>query len=127
MGKTYEALKKAEAEREQRPDVPVEANVSATPAVPVAASSSWFRRSRKPRNGHKTTNGNGHGNGNGNGNGNGARASSTDYANFSFEVPPTISEEFQQLRKNILATKSERQLQFLLFVSSRHGEGSTTT
>ncbi|HAC80130.1 MAG TPA: hypothetical protein DCG06_07530 [Deltaproteobacteria bacterium] len=42
-------------------------------------------------------------------------------------MPPTTVEEFQQLRKNILAAKGPRALQLMLLVSSRHGEGVTTT
>ncbi|MBM4243788.1 MAG: CpsD/CapB family tyrosine-protein kinase [Deltaproteobacteria bacterium] len=42
-------------------------------------------------------------------------------------MPPTTVEEFQQLRKNILASRASRSLQLMLLVSSRHGEGNTTT
>lgn len=74
--------------------------------------------------------GNGRG-GNGNGNGNGWRGNGyrngNGYRTFTFDVPPTTIEEFQQLRKNIMATKAPRSLQLMLLVSSRHGEGATTT
>ncbi|MDG2303920.1 MAG: hypothetical protein P8R42_04550 [Candidatus Binatia bacterium] len=79
-------------------------------------------------------NGNGRGNGgngNGRGNGNGWRGNGyrngSGYRTFTFDVPPTTIEEFQQLRKNIMATKAPRALQLILLVSSRHGEGATTT
>ena len=91
-------------------------------------------------NGHHHANGNGNGNGNGrhhangNGNGNGHYASNGNgnghfhgRKHFSFDLPPTTVEEFQQLRKNILASRSPRSLQMMLVVSSRHGEGVTTT
>ena len=42
-------------------------------------------------------------------------------------MSPTTIEEFHQLRKNIFATKAPRSLQLMLVVSSRHGEGATTT
>lgn len=74
--------------------------------------------------------GNGRG-GNGNGNGNGWRGNGyrngNGYRTFTFDVPPTTIEEFQQLRKNLMATKAPRALQLMLVVSSRHGEGATTT
>ncbi|HEY8518006.1 MAG TPA: CpsD/CapB family tyrosine-protein kinase [Candidatus Binatia bacterium] len=72
---------------------------------------------------------NGHANGNGNGNGNAHRngRNGSGIGHFSFDVPPTTIEEFQQLRKNILAARAPRTLQLMLIVSSRHGEGATTT
>lgn len=141
MGKTYEALKRAEAERAAKaaretgsaePTAPASpepigsATVEAGSALPTTVERSWFRfgnraRSRNGGNGHANGNGyNGNGNGHGNGNGNG-------HGKFSFDIPPTTIEEFQQLRKNILATRSARSLQLMLMVSSRHGEGNTTT
>jgi capsular exopolysaccharide synthesis family protein len=120
MGRTYEALKKAEAERQvhveqpprhsgQRPaHEPTPPIIEAEPALPVPHSRSWFRFGRRTRNG---ANGNGY----------------HDSGAFSFDMPPLVAEEFQQLRKNILATKSPSRLQVMLVVSSRHGEGSTNT
>ncbi|MEO2167639.1 MAG: CpsD/CapB family tyrosine-protein kinase [bacterium] len=67
---------------------------------------------------------NGNGNGNSYGNRNGAFHGRN---HFSFDVPPTTVEEFQQLRKNIMAARSSRPPQMMLVVSSRHGEGATTT
>jgi len=140
VGKTYEALKRAEAERAARaagssetpPTAPVE--TAATPpegsspssqgGLPTPVERSWFRFGSWSR-GHNGGNGNGNGNGryrNGNGNGNG-----NGHHKFSFDVPPTTVEEFQQLRKNILASRASRSLQLMLLVSSRHGEGNTTT
>lgn len=145
MGKTYEALKRAEAERAAKAAreadsaqpttataetvagvAPEPARVEAEAALPTPVERSWFRFGR--RNG----NGNGHGNGNGNGhrNGNGHNGhgrSTNGNGKFSFDIPPTTIEEYQQLRKNILATRSARSLQLMLMVSSRHGEGNTTT
>ncbi len=46
------------------------------------------------------------------------------YRSFTFDVPPTTAEEFQQLRKNVQAATDARTL---MLVSTRHGEGSTTT
>ncbi len=128
MGKTYEALKRAEEERRAQADAsrPTASPAAATPetassSLPAPAPRAWFRFGRRPR-----TNGNGHGNGNGHhrrtGNGNGGAT-----PHFSFTGSPTTVEEFQQLRKNLLATRSTRPLQLVLLVSSRHGEGATTT
>jgi len=137
VGKTYEALKRAEAERAAKAaqDTTSAAEpIVATGATPVTGESSlpttversWFRfgnrRARTNGNGH----GNGHSNGNGNGNGNGYGRNTKGGA-FSFDIPPTTIEEFQQLRKNILAARAARPLQMMLLVSSRHGEGNTTT
>ena len=186
MGKTYEALKRAEAERRAREsrevpsdfDVPPgllqpahsdraeslaaptagpaitqatspeTAAVSATEAVqmpvelvlPKATSPRWPRFGRRiesadnspvNRNGHANGNGNGNGKGHGNGNGNGNRYESRHNgqgrARFTFDVPPTTLEEFQQLRKNLLSTRKGRSPQLMLMASSRHGEGATTT
>lgn len=142
MGKTYEALKRAEAERAakaaQAPSasetvettaMPTESSPSQAHAgLPTPAERSWFRFGgwSRARNGG---NGNGHGNGNGNGyrNGNGNGRNGNGHHKFSFDVPPTTIEEFQQLRKNILASRAARSLQLMLLVSSRHGEGNTTT
>ncbi len=200
MGKTYEALKRAEAERRAREsrevpsdfDVPPgllqpahsdraeplaaptaepaitqatspeTAALSATEAVPMpvelvlpkATSPRWPRFGRRSesadnspanRNGHANGNGNGngngHGNGHGKGNGNGnghangngngnryeSRHNGQGRARFTFDVPPTTLEEFQQLRKNLLSTRKGRSPQLMLMASSRHGEGATTT
>jgi capsular exopolysaccharide synthesis family protein len=132
VGKTYEALKRAEAERAARsaqgpstaPQAPI-ADAEPTPAeasaLPTPVERSWFRfGQRRARANGNGGNGNGHAytaNGS-NGNGNG---------HFSFDVPPPTIEEFQQLRKNIMATRTARSLQLMLLVSSRHGEGATTT
>lgn len=137
MGKTYEAIKRAEAERaakaareagsaEPTASASAEpmsgsATVEAEPALPTTVERSWFRFGNRTR-GRNGYNGNGNGNGHGNGNGNG-----NGHGKFSFDIPPTTIEEFQQLRKNILATRSARSLQLMLMVSSRHGEGNTTT
>jgi len=134
VGKTYEALRRAEAERRAKAEqaaegqAPVETAPGAAPVdptmLPSPAGRNWFRfGSRRSR----ATNGNGNGsrgsytNGYRNGNGNGYRDP------FSFDVSPTTIEEFHQLRKNIFATKAPRSLQLMLLVSSRHGEGATTT
>lgn len=132
MGKTYEALKRAEAERAARnargpstapqsepeaPPVAVDAAAAEPTALPTPVERSWFRfgqRARARANGNGS-NGSSYANGR---NGNG---------HFSFDVPPSTIEEFQQLRKNILATRAPRSLQLMLLVSSRHGEGATTT
>lgn len=142
MGKTYEALKRAEEERRAKAGLSAEGEPSTAAApststaepttLPSPAERLWFRFGRRSRPGHTGgngggsygPNGNGHGgNGhaNGNGNGNGYRDP------FSFDVPPATIEEFHQLRKNIFATKAARNLQLMLLVSSRHGEGATTT
>ena len=133
MGKTYEALRRAEAERRAKAEqanggeIHLEAAEPTAPAdpttLPTPAGRNWFRfgrRSRTNGNGGRA-NSNGNGNGYRNGNGNGYRDP------FSFDVPPTTIEEFHQLRKNIFATKAPRSLQLMLLVSSRHGEGATTT
>ena len=133
MGKTYEALRRAEAERRAKAEqaaegqAPIETAPGAAPVdptmLPSPAERNWFRFGRRSR----ATNGNGNGargsytNGYRNGNGNGYRDP------FSFDVSPTTIEEFHQLRKNIFATKAPRSLQLMLLVSSRHGEGATTT
>ncbi len=151
MGKTYEALKRAEAERAakaaQAAESPVVETVetTATPTetspsqaqtgLPTPVERSWFRFGGWSR-GRNGGNGNGHGNGHGNGNGNGnghrhrngnGNGNGNGNHKFSFDVPPTTVEEFQQLRKNILASRAARSLQLMLLVSSRHGEGNTTT
>jgi capsular exopolysaccharide synthesis family protein len=114
MGRTYEALKKAEAERQQfQAGQPAEHSPSPELALPVPHSRSWFRFGRRARNGAAD--------------GNGAHSWYGTNADFSFDMSPQISEEFQQLRKNILATKTANRLQVMLVVSSRHGEGSTNT
>ena len=134
MGKTYEALKRAEAERAAKAaqdlssvaeptlaesDAPIEAGSN----LPTTVERSWFRFGR----GRARTNGNGNGDHNGNGNGSGGYGRNTKGGTFSFDVPPTTAEEFQQLRKNILAARATRSLQLMMLVSSRHGEGNTTT
>jgi capsular exopolysaccharide synthesis family protein len=73
---------------------------------------SWFRFGRRANGEAKSAT-------NGNGNGNGSP--------FKYASSPTTTEEYQQLRKNLLATKTTRPLQTMLVVSSRHGEGATTT
>ena len=125
MGKTYEALKRAEEERHAqtaRADAPpapelVPETASPPSAEPVAhlptpIERNWFRFGRRT---HQQENGNGSA-----ANGNGASP-------FSYASSAVTSEEFQQLRKNLLATRSTRPLQLMLLVSSRHGEGATTT
>lgn len=122
MGKTYEALKRAEDERRAQtsPSAAAAASPSAS-SLPTPSERNWFRFGWRGRNGGNGYNGhgNGHSNGNGNGNGNGNPFA---YAGF-----PTTAEEFQQLRKNLLATRGSRPLQLMLLLSSRHGEGATTT
>lgn len=122
MGKTYEALKRAEAERRAKAGSateatpPADASTADATTLPQTAERMWFRFGRRSR-----ANGNGaHADGR-NGRRNGYQAP------FSFDVPPTTIEEFHQLRKNIFATKTPRNLQLMLLVSSRHGEGATTT
>jgi protein-tyrosine kinase len=116
VGKTYEALKRAEEERRAQADAASPSTPSTsqpTTSLPTTVERSWFRFGRRGRSG---SNGSYHGNGNGNG------------ANpFSYAGSPTTIEEFQQLRKNLLATRTARPLQLMLLVSSRHGEGATTT
>ena len=144
MGKTYEALMRAEAERAakaartadatpgQTATITPEAEAAPThsaSSLPTPVERSWFRfggwsRRNGNGNGHHAGD-NGHGRRNGNGNGNGR--STNGNGKFSFDVPPTTIEEFQQLRKNILATRATRSLQMMLLVASRHGEGNTTT
>jgi len=123
VGKTYEALKRAEEERR------AQGSATATQAPPVSATTlptpierTWFRFGRRRSNGH-----NGHGNGNGNGNGYSNGNGNGNGNPFHYAGSPTTMEEFQQLRKNLLATRSARPLQLMLLVSSRHGEGATTT
>jgi len=114
MGRTYEALKKAEAERQQfQADRPAEQIPLPDVTLPVPHWRSWFRFGRRGQNGATADHAR-----------NGWPGISGD---FHFDMSPQISEEFQQLRKNILATKSTNRLQVLLLVSSRHGEGSTNT
>lgn len=131
MGKTYEALKRAEAERAARnargpstapqkePEAPPAAAEAAaeSAALPTPVERSWFRFGQRWRARANDNGSNGYANGR---NGNG-------HFSFSFNVPPSTIEEFQQLRKNILATRVPRSLQLMLLVSSRHGEGATTT
>ncbi len=131
MGKTYEALKRAEAERAARnargpstapqkePEAPPAAAEAAaeSAALPTPVERSWFRFGQRWGARANDNGSNGYANGR---NGNG-------HFSFSFNVPPSTIEEFQQLRKNILATRVPRSLQLMLLVSSRHGEGATTT
>jgi capsular exopolysaccharide synthesis family protein len=150
VGKTYEALKRAEAERRAKAErtaegEPVTEIATEAPEsvesinLPTPAGRTWFRFGKRGRagngsarsNGHTNGNGNGYRNGNTNGNGN-RNANGNGNGNghrdpFSFDVPPITVEEFHQLRKNIFATKVPRSLQLMLLVSSRHGEGATTT
>jgi capsular exopolysaccharide synthesis family protein len=140
VGKTYEALKRAEAERAAKaartadatpgqtatvaPDAEA-TEIHAESSLPTPVERSWFRFGGWSR---RNGNGNGHhGNGNGRHNGNGNGRHTNGNGKFSFDVPPTTIEEFQQLRKNILATRATRSLQMMLLVASRHGEGNTTT
>jgi capsular exopolysaccharide synthesis family protein len=152
VGKTYEALKRAEAERAAKAAqttatagdtvettaMPAEGSpAQAQAGLPTPVERSWFRFGSRNRGRNGNGNGNGHGNGNGNGHGNGngrytgrngnGNGNGNGHGKFSFEVPPTTIEEFQQLRKNILASRAARSLQLMLLVSSRHGEGNTTT
>jgi capsular exopolysaccharide synthesis family protein len=113
VGKTYEALKRAEEERQtQAPGAP-EVQAARPTTLPAPAGRSWFRFGRREQNGTAKNGQNGNGNGNG--------------SPFKYASTPTTVEEFQQLRKNLLATKTTRPLQLMLVVSSRHGEGATTT
>lgn len=177
MGRTYEALKRAEAERKSRlakenrrekiaTEVPLEGAGAEAPEtqsgqhaeskrpaldpliepaldpvdhpgenlpnLPALPEGRWARIGEHLKrmaggqsNGH--ANGNGYANGNGNGAYYGAGNDFHGRKHFSFDVPPTTVEEFQQLRKNILAARGPRALQLMLLVSSRHGEGVTTT
>lgn len=140
MGKTYEALKRAEAERAAKaardtaspgsavPPQPEAASVETEGTLPTPVERSWFRfGARMRRNGGNGANGHANGNGNGNGNAHRNGRNGSGIGHFSFDVPPTTIEEFQQLRKNILAARAPRTLQLMLIVSSRHGEGATTT
>lgn len=127
MGKTYEALKRAEEERRGQSTSTAAPQPAQAASLPATVERNWFRFGRW-RRGNGNGNGNGHGNGhngnghNGNGNGNGNGKSP-----FAYAATPTIVEEYQQLRKNLLATRAARPVQLVLLVSSRHGEGATTT
>lgn len=132
MGKTYEALKRAEAERAAKAPqdaapageaavVETVASSEGATTLPTPVERSWFRFGWGRR---ANGNGNGHHNGNENG---GYGRNTKAQGRFSFDIPATTIEEFQQLRKNILAARSTRSLQLMLLVSSRHGEGNTTT
>ena len=99
MSKIYEALQKAQEEREGVP--PLE---SETPR-----RRSWFR-SGKPRgtNGHRT-----HPNGS---------------LRIDFDLAPDVEEAYQRLGTNLLTpTQDPAVLRDLMVVASVHGEGTTTT
>lgn len=151
MGKTYEALRRAEEERRGRltqdtaagrptgeAASPREADVSAPDALPAAPEDrGWFRFKRRSARAESISGR--WSNGYSNGNGNGSRANGHGNANgqpngvngggdlFSRASSPTTVEEYQQLRKNLLAARANRPLQLMLLVGSRHGEGATTT
>ncbi|MEY4948241.1 MAG: hypothetical protein RL698_452 [Pseudomonadota bacterium] len=126
MGRTYEALRRAEEERRKKtapadegatvPD-PVE------PSLPAPAERNWFRfRRRSTGRPEGGPNGSAHGNGYSAGRTSAAAGNPLAHAN-----SPTTIEEYQQLRKNLLAARTTRPLQLILLVASRHGEGATTT
>ncbi|MFM8411967.1 MAG: hypothetical protein ACKOCT_17005, partial [Alphaproteobacteria bacterium] len=123
MGRTFEALRRAEEERRKKASDPADAILEAeveSPSLPAPAERNWFRFRKRPA-------ASAHGNGNGtNGHANGTNGA------FTANPLPHVSsaatvEEYQQLRKNLLAARSTRPLQLILLVASRHGEGVTTT
>lgn len=126
MGRTYEALRRAEEERRKKgtePDpTPVVAEFE-SPSLPAPAERNWFRFRRRPARAEGRANGNGT-NGHGYANGTNGGPSGNPLAHVS---SPATVEEYQQLRKNLLAARSTRPLQLILLVASRHGEGATTT
>lgn len=120
MGKTYEALKKAEQDRHAQSPREAEPAATTGAGLPTPVERNWFRFARRWQR-RTTSNGHGYdGNGPGNGNGNGTSP-------FAYSGSPLIAEEFHRLRKNLLATRTARPLQLMLVVSSRHAEGATTT
>lgn len=145
MGKTYEALRRAEEERRARlaaeaggtpPVSPADAAApvvagpvvagptSAGDGLPAAPERGWFRFKRRSARVEP----NGHANGFGHGGGSrGQENASNGNDLFSLASSATTAEEYQQLRKNLLAARSARPLQLMLLVGSRHGEGATTT
>jgi capsular exopolysaccharide synthesis family protein len=101
MSKIYEALQKAQEEREG-------AGGAEAPAAAQSAHRSWWRPNwyAKPRNGK---------------NGNGA-------LHVDFELAPDIEEAYQRLGTNLLTTTREPTvLRDLMIVASQHAEGATTT
>jgi capsular exopolysaccharide synthesis family protein len=103
MSKIYEALQKAQEERDGA--------VSIEPAPLEAPRKSWWSRSPRPRNG----NGNGHGNGH-------------NSLRIDFDLTPDVEEAYQRLGTNVLMPARELGvLRDLMVVSSQHAEGTTTT
>ncbi len=99
MSKIYEALQKAQEEREGVP--PLE---SASPQ-----RRSWFR-SRKSRGG------------------NGHRVHTNQALRIDFDLAPDVEEAYQRLGTNLLAPSQDPGvLRDLMVVASVHGEGTTTT
>lgn len=141
MGKTYEALRRAEEERRGRltqdaaggPARDRDAMSAQDPvgpgALPVAPEDrSWFRFKRRSARAESTSDrwSSGYSNGDA-GRANGANGMNGGGDLFSRASSPTTVEEYQQLRKNLLAARATRPLQLMLLVGSRHGEGATTT
>ncbi len=130
MGRTYEALRRAEEERRKKATGPAETPVDAefeSPSLPATSERNWFRFRKRPARAEAYANGNG-ANGHGAGYANGTNGAYSASGNpLSHVSSPTTVEEYQQLRKNLLAARTTRPLQLILLVASRHGEGVTTT
>ena len=128
MGRTYEALRRAEEERRKKGTEPAATPVEAefeSPSLPATSERNWFRFRRRPARAESQANGNGT-NGQGTGYANGTNGAYGGNPLAHVSSPATV-EEYQQLRKNLLAARTTRPLQLILLVASRHGEGVTTT
>jgi capsular exopolysaccharide synthesis family protein len=111
MGKTYEALKRAEETRRAR--------------VANGEKTGWWRWFGNGGNGQKNGQKNGHKNGHGNG-GNGQR-NGEQRLHVNFDLDPQTEEAYQQLGTNMLARRDPRPVRSVLVAAARHGEGATTT
>jgi len=100
MSKIYEALQKAQEERE---------GIASGPAMEPPRRRSWWRGNRAPKR-----------------NGNGARVNGS--LHIDFDLAPDIEEAYQRLGTNLLTPGKELTLlRDLMVVASQHGEGTTTT
>ena len=128
MGRTYEALRRAEEERRKKSTEPTASPVEPeveSPSLPATSERNWFRFRRRPAaRAEGRANGRGPSGNGGYANGTNGAYGSNPLGNVS---SPATVEEYQQLRKNLLAARSTRPLQLMLLVASRHGEGVTTT
>ncbi len=139
MGKTYEALKRAEKERakakakeqekvEAKQSSNVPAPTAGPPALPEApakeeiissskgARSSWLRQlmgtnGKNGKNGYRP----------------GKNGSSHHAFEISFSLAPEVEEAYQTLGTSLLVAKNQPRIRNVMVVSSRHGEGATTT